>query len=694
MFKWTPFPFLRFSLALASGILIAHHFPALWDQSFATVYLLIFLFVLIRSLRGRSLFEQPAAAGVLGLLLLAYLGGVIYRLDEDRRWSSHYTKQSNVTAFQGQVLEEPKETTRGWRFIAEVQQVVSHDSLVQTTGKAVVFLRKGEVLPPSQNDIFYAQGVPASFRPPGNPGQFDYGRYMARQHVYGQAFVEGQEFAVIGRDSTLSISSVSSRLRNAVLEDLSSYFINDEVTQIASALLLGIKEDLSDDLRSAYATAGATHVLAVSGLHVGIVFLLLGRLLRRLKELPLGKPLFVIIVVLCIWLYAIMTGMSPSVFRAATMFTILTLGEASGNNRNIFNTLGVAAFVLLLYRPGYLFDLGFQFSYLAVLGIVYLFPRLNSLILVTHPILSEAWKVTCVSVAAQIAVAPLSIYYFHQFPTYFLFTNLIVALFAFLILLLGLPMIVLGSVISWLAYVLAGPLEILILVLNAIIRGVERLPGSAVTGVSVSLYAVLLTYAVLLCVFWALEYKRFLPFALGCCLLIGIAFHSFKADFNKLQRVALVIYDVRNAWAMDLHAYGNAKLIGEALDRDMVIRNVDPARLLWGYEPASLGWQRAEEVWRCDSVVCVGEWEGIRMLRIYDDISEWEVAGPIETNLLVISNNARIKSDQWADLRFDHLVFDGTNDYWYVQEQQEVLTDRGVSPHFVRRDGFWQLALY
>ena len=200
--------------------------------------------------------------------------------------------------------------------------------------------------------------------------------------------------------------------------------------KVASALLLGYRENLDKELVKSYASAGAMHVLAVSGLHVGILYLLLTRIfsfLKKVKKVKNGKFILTILIVSFLWFYAIMTGLSASVMRATTMFSFIVIGNELLNRKtSIYNTLAVSAIILMIINPFIVYQVGFQLSYVAVVGIVYLQPKLNRLFYSRYKLVRGVWAITCVSLAAQIATFPLSLHYFHQFSTYFFISNLIV----------------------------------------------------------------------------------------------------------------------------------------------------------------------------------------------------------------------------------------------------------------------------
>jgi competence protein ComEC len=280
---------------------------------------------------------------------------------------------------------------------------------------------------------------------------FDFKKYYANKGIYHNAYVLDWDLI----EKNTGIYSYILTQRDLLLRVLSEHLPTENEFAVGAALCLGNKELLSDELKNEFATVGAMHVLAVSGLHVGIIFSLLLKILSFFKT---RKKLWVIskiaITVLCIWVFALLTGASPSVLRAAIMFSFITISLYSRRFRNTYNTLAAAALMLLIYDPYLLFDVGFQLSFTAVTGIVYLHPRIYKLLYFKWKVPDYFWQITSVGIAAQLATFPIGLYYFHHLPINFMLTGLFVVPFAFLILTLGIALFVTQLISSSLASLL------------------------------------------------------------------------------------------------------------------------------------------------------------------------------------------------------------------------------------------------
>jgi competence protein ComEC len=237
------------------------------------------------------------------------------------------------------------------------------------------------------------------------------------------------------------------KMREYFLSILSTYVRDRNQFAVASAIMLGYNDYMNGDITRAYASSGALHVLSVSGLHVGIMFFMLNVLLKfmdnRGRKLEITKSVSII---LFIWLYACLTGLSPSVLRSAMMFSLIQSGTLLKRHVNTFNIVFGSAVVLMLFNPFIVTEVGFRLSYLAVLGIIYLQPKIYSLWAFKNWFLDKAWMIVAVSLAAQIATFPLSLLYFHQFPNLFLISNLVVIPVSNLILFLGTGLFAVGTI--------------------------------------------------------------------------------------------------------------------------------------------------------------------------------------------------------------------------------------------------------
>jgi competence protein ComEC len=314
---------------------------------------------------------------------------------------------------------------------------------------------------------------------------------------------------------------------------------------------LGQKEYLDKDVLRSYSSAGAMHVLAVSGLHVGIVMLILAFFLAPLKKIQKGKIIYLICLLTGIWFYALITGLSPSVLRASVMFSFIIFGKELQRETSIYQSIMVSAFLLILIEPYIIFQVGFQLSYLAVLGIVYLQPKIGNLIYIKNFILYKAWQITAVSIAAQIATFPLGLYYFHQFPNFFMLSNLIVIPAAFLLLILGVSYFVL-HLIPLLSDVILFLFDKMLTVLNWGVEFVQALPYSIVWGISIAWFEVILIYVALVLISLGLANKKVnYVFASLVLTLFLVGYNIYEKVRISNQHYAC-IYNVKDELAIDV----------------------------------------------------------------------------------------------------------------------------------------------
>ncbi|PHR71604.1 MAG: competence protein [Lutibacter sp.] len=296
---------------------------------------------------------------------------------------------------------------------------------ILTKGTVLLNIQKDSILRLNVDDKLYLKSDFKEVSSPKNPYYFDYKKYLEKQQIYHQLFTSSNDFISLPKRN-FSFKGLAAKFRGKIRKSLIKNEFKDDELGVINALLLGQRQDISPELLESYAGAGAIHILAVSGLHVGIILLILNFLFTPLERLKNGKFLKLIIVVFLLWIFAFIAGMSASVVRAVTMFTAVAIGMQVNKPTNVYNTLVISMFFLLLFKPAFLFDVGFQLSYLAVFFIVWLQPLLYNLWIPKWKIPDFFWKLLTVSIAAQFGVIPLSLYYFHQFPSLFFISNLVI----------------------------------------------------------------------------------------------------------------------------------------------------------------------------------------------------------------------------------------------------------------------------
>ena len=572
----------------------------------------------------------------------------------------------------------------------------NHDSIISTEGTLLVYLQKDSLsknlsigdtllLFAQLNDIAGAK----------NPGQFNYQRFLQFHQIYHQAYCSSEWWQLVGKNHRFSFRAFADDFRKKMLAILEKSGLGANEFAVASALILGYKESLDDDLVLAYSSSGAMHVLAVSGLHVGIIYMVLNfflSFLDRSKRLLLVKSLLLL---LGIWFYAFVTGLSPSVMRASAMFSFIILGSATQRNTNIFNTIFASAFFLLLYDPYLIMQVGFQLSYLAVIGIVYIQPRLYKQLYVKNWLLDKIWAITAVSVAAQIATFPLGLLYFHQFPNYFFVSNLIVIPAATIILGLGI-LVLLTSAIPVVFSFLGMALHYTIYFLNQSVFFIEDLPYSLSTGISITVLECWLIYLSIVAFTGLLVYQKrwLILLTLSVCLLILIV--DFIEDFHLQKQNKLIVYDIRNATAINFIASDNNYFLSDSStfhDNSTMLFNVkhnwDNLDLKSPVFIENSSAHNDKMLFKNNHFI---QFLNLRLVVVDDTFVAKQLNEKIDVDYILLTKNTTVRVDHLLSMfQFKQLIMDGSMQLSRAKKIAAYASKQGISSYITSERGAFEL---
>ncbi|HEX6227563.1 MAG TPA: ComEC/Rec2 family competence protein, partial [Chryseolinea sp.] len=443
MIRWIPYAFLRIVLFFISGISLAIYFPDILSSDVASVLFLalVLSYAMTFAFQGKKLFTPgnlKVIAGIIGLFAVFVSGYLQVLKKKEILREDHIVHVQSDIEFSKVVLSaNPVEKASTWKVAAEVQSVRTAEGWRGATGTVLLYLSKEDFPAYRYGDVLLIKGRPKRVPGPANPEEFDYQRFLSFKNIYHQQFLKKGDAINVAFEPKRWLEHYALASRQWADETLKNNISGEREKALASGLVLGVTDGLDNELLNAYKATGAMHVLSVSGLHVGILYGLVLFLLAPLKKMKSGPWVIACLSIVILWAYAFITGLSPSVLRAVTMFSFVALSIPAGRRTNIYNTLCASAFCILWYDPFLIMSVGFQLSYLAVLGIVYLQPMLYNLWEPTHRLWDELWKGTCVSIAAQVATTSLGLFYFYQFPNYFLLSNLFVIPGSFVVLILG-----------------------------------------------------------------------------------------------------------------------------------------------------------------------------------------------------------------------------------------------------------------
>lgn len=695
MLRWAPYPFVRITLSFTAGILLYIITGREFKYSFELLALFFLAFVTATLLSWKYKSETVTnTAGLLGLLgfFAAGLFTAHYRTATHHPLHlshlpvppTHYlgTVQDYVLqkpGYQSTVLQVEQVNVNGqWRQASgKVQLSVPHD------GDRTYELTYG--------DRLLIKGAPQLVSAPSNPAQFNYRQYLANKNIYHQHYLRTYQYQTIGSDPPSKVLYFSIQLRRKLDSVLQLRLEEQREYGISSALILGVKDELDNNIRNAYSQTGTMHVLAVSGLHVGLIFTVLVLLLSKFNRTAQQRFAVAILTLAILWLYAFITGLSPSVLRAVLMFSLVTIGTALGRNTNIYNTVAIAALVLLFINPYNLFEVGFQLSFLAVLGIVYLQPRFYNLLEIDNWFLDKIWALFTVAMAAQLATFPLGMFYFHQFPVYFWLANLVVVPLATFVLWSGVAALLLSWVpgLNWLLFKIHFGF---IWCMNEFNLMVQQLPQAIINGIDITLLQTILLYLLLLAfiLFLALKRLRYLSMATGIVAMLSV--QEIWETIQQKKQSTQVVHSLRGSTGISLVTGQQAVLLADSallINQGNYTFNVQP--YLWQKGVESPRFVRLDESnVPTTQVLPDGNQllvvNGIRWL-ILSNPPSFQPVGNFAVDFILLRKNVRIKPEILQSYTFDKVILDGSNSFWYRERMRQEFEKLGLAFHDVMEHG-------
>ncbi len=692
---WHQYPFVRLLVPFIAGIAVAiiSGMPVtvpLW--LFTGLIILFTVIVFVKPLR-----IPYKLRWILGLLLnfilfvtgyqLTYLNTPLF----DKNNVSNFT--SGFDEFIVRIDEPVVEKANSFKVIARVLSVKDSTGWERAGGKVILYFEKdGRVGDIKYGDVLILNSTLQRVEPPHNPEEFDYSGYLKNRGIYDRGFVGSDSWKLLSRNNGNSVKAFGTGIRSKFMDILRQNNVSGKEFAVASAILLGYDDYLDVEQKQAFAGAGAMHILCVSGLHVGIIYLVLNFMLSFLNKKRITRVIKVVLLLFLIWFYALITGFSPSVSRAATMFSFIIVGISMRQRPDIYNILAASAFVLLVINPYLITEVGFQLSYIAVTGIVWIYRPLYNLFIPDNRILRFIWRITVVSFAATFITFPLSLFYFHRFPFLFLVTNLIAIPFATLIIYTGM-LVLITSFIPVISGFFGVVLSLLLKVLNSSVEFIETLPFSTCNGVFLTTTELLLIFGLTISLSVILINRRkyyvfvFLTFAL--LLLSSFTFRKFES----LSRKNIIVYDIPQMTAIEFKDGKMAMLVADSV----LLANESKLE----YHIGNNLWKNGiTELKKIDIRSDFNDMKLLKrnnFLQFYDkrlfviDRNRVLFASgkdKIRVDYLILSQSAGITIvDLISSVDFGKLIFDSSNSPWKVEKWKEECEEAGIDYYSVEETG-------
>jgi competence protein ComEC len=539
------FPLSRITVAFIFGILVASFSNV--DLIWATLLIAIsFVTFCIAYFWSQKQFIQNNAFGFTTYFFSFCLGMYSLTTHSGSNQKDNYLNQIQSTEIPHQaeiILREKLKSTLYYdRYIGLVSKIEQSNC----SGKIILNIEKNSL----KNNFrigttLHVFSIIIPHKPPLNPNQFDYGKYLTTKSILAQTYIGNSEFKI----QPILIKDLfyySDAVRSRILLGLEKVHFSSFELSVLAALILGQQQEIAQDIIVDYQKAGAIHILSVSGLHVGFIVLFLGFVLKYLPKAKWVNYFKLAFILLVLWGFAFIAGLSPSVIRSVTMFSFVAIGLHLKRKTNMFHTLLVSLLLILLFEPSFLFDVGFQLSYLALFFILWLQPLLSSIWEPEHKITKYFWDILTVSFAAQLGTVPISIYYFHQFPGLFFVTNLIIIPFLSVIMALGLLLMIL-ILFDLAPLFLAQIVEKSIAFLNNIIHKIASFDQMVLTNIPFNVMMVLSCYLLIIAAvmyFKQPSFQRIVFASVGVILLQSSFFYTRWATENKNE---LIVFNIKKS---------------------------------------------------------------------------------------------------------------------------------------------------
>jgi len=658
IYFWKKAPFIRLLVSFIAGIVIQWNCQIAasvwWSLLVTSVVAGISFFYLSLSNRYKLGFLN----GLSLLISFISIGGLLTWHKDIRHfknWSSRHYKEADYLVV---TLDETlTEKTKSFKANASITHLIHNKNIIPVRGKIILYFKKDSLLPPLTygSQLIFKKSL-QEIKNPGNPGGFDYKRYSLFQGITHQVYLKPGDFSVLASTKKNWLLSFLDMTREKVLNILRTNIKGEKELGLAEALLIGYKDDLDKTLVQSYTNTGVVHIIAISGLHLGLIYWLLLLLLKPLQRRKYLKWLRPVIIILGLWIFSLLAGAQPSILRSAVMFTCIVSGENLSKKTSIYNTLALSAFILLCWNPYWLWDVGFQLSYSAVLSIVVFMQPVYDLFYIKNKLLDFFWKLNAVTIAAQILTLPVSIYHFHQFPTHFLLTNLVAVPLSSIIV-LGEIFLCIISFVPVIALLAGKALYWLMWFMNNYVERIESLPFSLWDGLQINIAEVIFLFIFITGIsYWLFEKKKAgLQIGLISLLCFGglRSFSFWQAD----RQQKIIVYNVPQHSAVDFidgRGYffaGDTDLIKNDFARNFHLK---PSRIM----------QRVDARSSLNNLVVDNNYISFgtkKILFLDSTISIASAGTKYPVDLLVVSKNPKLYISRLNNsFAIKQLVFDGS----------------------------------
>ncbi len=558
-YSWETAPFIRLLPPLVAGI-------ALYTQQagdyinwiIAATVVSFIAFVAASFVRRQQGFTRTIVFASLHLCVFsaAWLSCYYNDIRNSTTWMGNSTNIAD--GYVARLTNAPTEKEKTWKLEVDVTHAVDSDDVHAARGKAFVYVYKYDAPALKEGDVVVLPNKWQRITNRGNPYELDYATYCARNNTYYQQFISGGDIVIHQYASEGSLPWIR-RVHHWCVRQLEWHITDRATLGLLKAMLFDDRDMLDGELTEAYAQTGIVHIIAISGGHITIFFVLVAFLLGWIRHKKYRWIKYIAAIPL-IWIYVVVAGAPPSAVRAATMFSILGIGFALQKTPNGINQLLAAAFLLLVVEPMWLYSIGFQLSFVAVLSIMLFYRPVYKWWSPVNKIARMLWGAVAVSIAAEILVAPLVIYYFHLFPLQFIVANVLAYLFMGVILVLGMLLIAVSSVYP-VAHFIAEVTTLLSNWFNKLVYGLQHLNFDSLHRLTLTELQLALVYTIITCVAIYLLKKNKRALFTGAIAVVLFIISGCIRYVQTLQQEMLIVYNISKENRIELIASTTATVL-------------------------------------------------------------------------------------------------------------------------------------
>jgi competence protein ComEC len=671
---------LRPTLSLACGVIVQWYSPLslFCSATIAASGLLLWLLIFFAA-GPLHRWITPLSLLCSGSLFFAAGSWLCINADirHDPQWLGYVTDTSNTWEYC--VEESPVEKKKNLTMVATVQARYHHSMRIPQRGKILVYLSMDkQTLLLRPGDTIRSTLPPRLIASPRNPGERNWQQVYFMRGITHRLYLRAADYDIIPGKASFVFQRELSVLRKKILNVLKHYISDPVAAGLAQALLIGYRQELDPALSRSYSNAGVIHIIAISGMHLALIGGLLSWCLRPLSRWGPLQRSAQLLVLSALWLFSWLAGSAPSLLRATLLFSSVALGEVLQRRGNSLNTLMVAAFLLIVYNPFWLWDLGFQLSFAAVAGILLIGNYLSKRLSHAKPWWHAIGQLMAISIAAQLLTTPLSLYHFHQFPGAFLLGNLIAIPLSNLILIASVLLVAL-SPFSGPALLIGKGISLLIGIMNHYVRWVEHIPGLLLTDLQWELPETILLFLFFLtAMHWIANRSRW---GRLLTLLCGLAliYCQARLRYRKSVQQHIIVYQLPDATAIDWVAGTNCHSLvdsGRTRDPGQLQYILRQARQLLGV--------------RHTASLPLGQQLQLGEKRIWLADKQRTPPAPDSTliDLLIVNRHSPFSGEQWIlQRKIGVVIIDGSTGT-RTREQWLALIDRaGIAVHDTRTAG-------